>query len=76
LWLHDEHAHVADWHRQLDERILPEQRRAVLRIKDVWCRRSDYPDEISGPDIYRAVLDRDVRTLNEFSVRLLERRSS
>jgi hypothetical protein len=33
LWLYDDHAHVADWHRQLGERISLEQRRAVLRIK-------------------------------------------
>lgn len=73
LWLYDDHAHVADWHRQLGERISPEQRRTVLRIKDIWCRRPEYPDEVSGAEIYSAVLEHDVRTPDELAAWLLER---
>lgn len=73
LWLYDDHAHVADWHRQLGERISPEQRRTVLRIKDIWCRRPEYPDEVSGSEIYSAVLEHDVRTPDELAAWLLER---
>jgi hypothetical protein len=75
LWLYDDHTHVADWHRQLGERISPEQRRAVLRIKNVWYRRPGYPDEVSGLEIYRAVLDDGVRTPNAFASWLVEHRS-
>jgi hypothetical protein len=73
LWLYDDHAHVADWHRQLGARISPPQRRTVLRIKDIWCRQPDYPDEVSGFEIYSAVLNDDVRTPDEFGVWLLDR---
>ena len=75
LWLYDDHAHIADWHRRLGGSISLEQRRAVLRIKDVWCRRPEYPDEISGSEIYAAVLDDGVRTTDEFAVWLHARRS-
>jgi hypothetical protein len=75
LWLYEDHAHVAEWHRQLGEGISPEQRRAILRIKDVWCRRPEYPDEVSGSEIYRAVVDDDVRTADAFASWLLEHRS-
>jgi hypothetical protein len=76
LWLVDDHAHIADWHQQLGERISPEQRRAVLRIKDVWCRRPDYPDEISGAEISSAVLEDGIRTPDAFARWLLEHRPS
>jgi hypothetical protein len=75
LWLYDDHAHVADWHRQLGERLSSEQRRAVLRVKDVWCRRPEYPDEVSGTEIYRAVLDDGVCDPDEFDRWLVEQRS-
>lgn len=48
LWLSDDHANVADWHRQLRDRLSREQRRAVLRIKNDWCRRPEYPGEVGG----------------------------
>jgi hypothetical protein len=66
LWLYDDHAHVADWHRELRDRLTPAQRAAGLRIKDVWCRRTHYPDRISSFDIYSAVLPNRVATPREF----------
>ena len=75
LWLYDDHRHVADWHRQPKVQITPDQRRRVLRIKDAWCRRPEYPDEVSGSDIYVAVLDHDVSTADEFASWLLTRQS-
>jgi hypothetical protein len=74
LWLHDDHADVAHWHRQLGKRITPEQRAAVLRIKKVWCRRPEYPDDVSGLEIYNAVLDDNVRTPDGFAAWLVEHR--
>jgi hypothetical protein len=75
LWLYDDHAHVADWHRQLRDRLAPEQRRAVLRIKHDWCRRPEYPDEVSGKDIYTAVLDHGVGDSDSFGRWLVARQS-
>ena len=75
LWLHDAHANVTAWHEALQNRITAEQRRAVLRIKDVWHRRPDYPDQVSGMEIYTAVLDEGVRTPERFAAWLTERES-
>jgi hypothetical protein len=68
IWLYDDHAHVTAWHEALRERLTDEQRLAILRIKDVWHRRPEYPDEVSGFEIYSAVLEHGVRTPDEFGV--------
>jgi hypothetical protein len=67
VWLRDLHAHVADWHRRLRDTITDEQRLAVLRIKNVWHRLPSYPDEVSGWEIYTAVLDDDIRSPEQFA---------
>ena len=67
LWLHDPHHNVTRWHEELRERITAEQRLAVLRIKDVWHRRPDYPDQVGGLDIYTAVLEDGVHTPEQFA---------
>ena len=72
LWLNDPHANLTAWHEALRERITVEQRTAILRIKDVWHRLPEYPDEISGMQIYTAVLDDGVRTTNQFDAWLIE----
>jgi hypothetical protein len=66
IWLSDDHANVTEWHRALAARITEEERLAVLRIKDVWHRRPEYPDEVSGLEIYTAVLDHGIRTPESF----------
>jgi hypothetical protein len=73
LWLHDPHVNVTTWHEQLRERITAEQRSAVLRIKDVWHRRPEYPARAGGLDIYTAVIDDGVRTPHQFATRLATR---
>ena len=70
IWLYDDHHNVTDWHHELKERLTGEQRRAILRIKDVWHHRPEYPDEISGLEIYTAVLEHAVRTPEEFAAHL------
>jgi hypothetical protein len=73
LWLHDLHRNVTRWHEELRERITAEQRIAVLRIKDHWHRQPAYPHHVGGLDIYTAVIDGGVRTLDEFSAWLAAR---
>lgn len=73
LWLNDPHANLTAWHESLRERITVEQRGAVLRIKDVWHRLPSYPDQISGMQIYTAVLDDGVRTPQQFDTWLIDR---
>jgi hypothetical protein len=67
LWLHDLHRNVTQWHEELRGRITAEERIAVLRIKDYWHRQPGYPDHVGGLDIYTAVVDDEVRTLEEFA---------
>jgi hypothetical protein len=73
IWLNHDHADGAEWHRALAERITDEEREAVLGIKKVWHQRPEYPDEVSGFDIYTAVLEHGVRTAVEFGVWLRDR---
>jgi len=68
IWLHDDHADAAEWHRALAARLTDEERQAILAIKTVWHQRPEYPDEVSGFDIYTAVLEHEVRTAVEFGV--------
>jgi len=73
LWLHDLHANVTRWHEELRERITAGQRIAVLRIKDDWHRRSAYPHQVGGPQIYTAVLHDQARTPAQFVAWLARR---
>ena len=45
----------------------------MLRIKDHWHRQPAYPDHVGGLDIYTAVVDGGIRTLEEFSAWLAGR---
>jgi hypothetical protein len=67
VWLHDPHANVTAWHESLRDSITDEQRSAVLRIKDVWHRLPTYPNQISGLDIYTAVIEHGVRSPEQFA---------
>jgi hypothetical protein len=66
IWLHDDHANVTAYHRELAASLTAAQRLTILRIKDVWHRRPEYPDEVSGFEIYTAVLEHGVTTPREF----------
>lgn len=67
VWLHDHHENVAAWHENLSETLAAEHRITILRIKDLWCGRAEYPDEVSGFEIYTAVLEHGVRTTEQFA---------
>jgi hypothetical protein len=66
FWLHDAHENVTAWHEQLRDSVTPEERSTILRIKDVWHRRPEYPEAVSGLEIYTAVLQHGVRTPEQF----------
>jgi hypothetical protein len=53
----------------------PSTRLAILRIKDAWHQRPEYPEVVGGFEIYEAVLGHGVRTTEEFEAHL-ELRSS
>jgi hypothetical protein len=66
FWLHDPHENVTAWHHQLRDTLRAEERIAILRIKDVWHRRPEHPDTVSGWEIYTAVLQHGVRSPEQF----------
>lgn len=73
IWLHDLHANVTAWHEAVRDTIDDEQRDAILRVKDIWCQLPDYPDQVSGSEIYTAVLDHGVRSPEQFAGWLADR---
>ena len=66
FWLHDPHENVTAWHERLRDSLTFQERIDILEIKDVWHRRPEYPDEVSGFEIYTAVQDHGVRTPQQF----------
>jgi hypothetical protein len=50
-----------------------ETRICILWLKDRWHRLPTYPHEVGGTDIYDAVLEHNVRTLDDFDAYLRER---
>jgi hypothetical protein len=66
FWLHDAHENVTAWHKQLRDSLTPDERSAILRIKNVWHRKPEYPDAVSGLEIYTSVLKHGVRSPEQF----------
>lgn len=63
IWLHDIHANVTEWHEWLRGTITPDQRAAILRIKNAVCAEPGYE---GGLNVYLAVLEGGVVTPAEF----------
>ena len=57
----------------LSQHLTEETRLAILWIKDIWQHLPEYPYEVSGTDMYDAVLEHGVRTPSQFKAYLLER---
>ena len=60
-------------HDAIAQQLTPETRLIILRIKDAWYQLPAYRNEVASTDIYDAVLQHEVRTLNEFDQYLAER---
>ena len=58
----DHEAYSADMRARLNG----ETRAAILAIKEAYWRRPEYRITVTSSDIYRAVLDRGVRSVEEF----------
>ena len=50
----------------LSAQLTPETRTAILTIKEAYWQRREYRDTVTSDLIYRAVLDKGVRTVAEF----------
>lgn len=73
VWLTDAPRNQLRHLDYLAQQLTEETRLAILWIKDVWHRLPTYPDEVSGIDIYTAVLDHGVRTPAQFDAYLKDR---
>lgn len=73
FWLSDvRHDHEAYAERIL-ERLTDETRPVILWLKDVWHRLPSYPEVVGGHEVYDAVLNHGVRSVEAFEAYLLER---
>lgn len=50
------------------ERLTTENRSAILEIKGAYWRQPEYRDSITSDLIYRAVLNNDVRSVDDFEL--------
>ncbi|HEX8891593.1 MAG TPA: hypothetical protein VF779_20760 [Pyrinomonadaceae bacterium] len=66
---YDEHAAYST---SMRERLTPENRATILLIKESYWQRREYRDTITSDMIYRAVLDKGVRSVSDFARVLTE----
>ncbi|MBE9914862.1 hypothetical protein G8C92_12535 [Paenibacillus donghaensis] len=52
--------------KTMPEQLTPQRRESILRIKSIWAERAEYGKTVRSYDIYTAVLNDDVRTLDQF----------
>jgi hypothetical protein len=65
MWFSGVPPAVEDFQIELPARLTQQSRLTILRLKDSWYRLPHYPDVVSAWEIYDAVLNYDVRTLDE-----------
>lgn len=73
VWLSDAPRNQLRHLDYLAQQLTDETRLAILWIKDVWHQLPTYPDDVSGTDIYTAVLDHGIRTPAQFAAYLKDR---
>jgi hypothetical protein len=73
LWFAGVPPAVEAFQEELPARLTEESRIAILRLKDAWHRLPHYPDVVSAWEIYDAVLNHDVRTLDALDAYLAAR---
>jgi hypothetical protein len=73
LWFAGVPPAVEAFQAELPARLTQESRLAILRLKDFWHRLPHYPEIVSAWEIYDAVLNHEVRTLDELDAFLAAR---
>lgn len=73
IWTNGVPSEVEPFQRSLEGRLTADLRLVVLRLKEAWWRDTAYPDVVGGFEIYDAVLEHGVRTLDELDAYLRER---
>ncbi len=59
--------------RRVRDRLDPDTTLTILRLKDVWYRQAAYPEIVGGFEIYEAVLEHRVRSLEDLDQYLAKR---
>jgi len=62
VWTNGAPDEVERYQQDLRARLDPESRLTILRLKDVWHVRPEYPEVVGGYEICEAVLEHGVRT--------------
>jgi len=70
IWTNGAPGEVERYQRDLPERLDPETRLTILRLKDAWHLRPEYPEVVGGYEICEAVLEHGVRTPAELETYL------
>jgi hypothetical protein len=65
VWTNGAPGEVERYQKALVARLDDESRLAILRLKEAWHRRPEYPEVVGGFEIYEAVLEHGVRTPEE-----------
>lgn len=73
LWPAGMPPEVESFQGELTARLTDSLRITILRLKDAWCSLPLYPEIVSAWQIYDAVLNHDVRTLDELDAYLATR---
>jgi hypothetical protein len=60
---YDEHAAYST---RMCQRLTAETRSIILAIKEAYWRRAEYRDTVTGDMIYRAVLEKGIRSASDF----------
>jgi len=60
----------------LRQRLTPQRRRTILELKTHYCSDGRYRRSITSQDLYRAVLEHDVSTVDTFERFLLAQRNA
>jgi hypothetical protein len=70
VWTNGAPETVERYQRELPARLDDEERLAILRLKDAWHTRPEYPEVVGAFEIYEAVLEHGVRTLDQLEQHL------
>ncbi|KOR89117.1 hypothetical protein [Paenibacillus solani] len=75
IWFVDEPERQPDLNHiiTMPERLTQERREAILRIKNRWASREEYGKTVRSFDIYTAVLEENVSTVEQFQAWLNQR---
>jgi hypothetical protein len=65
VWTNGAPVEVERYQLELVSRMDDEARLAILRLKDAWHTRPEYPEVVGAFEIYEAVLEHGVRTPEE-----------